>query len=94
MIQHMQRVLALVAKYDLEPLIWSDFIYKLLDETQVDRYYNPAFQLKAEAAATLPAGLTYVHWDYGSDTAEAYETVIDHHLAFCDLDHYVEQSSA
>lgn len=94
MIQHMQRVLALVAKYDLEPLIWSDFIYKLLDETQVDRYYNPAFQLKAEAAATLPAGLTYVHWDYGSDTAEAYETVIDHHLAFCDLDHYVLATGA
>ncbi|HFM6173065.1 TPA: family 20 glycosylhydrolase [Enterococcus faecium] len=94
MIQHMDRVLSIVDKYKMKPMIWSDFIYKLLDETGKDRYYNPDFKLKALAAKGLPAGLTYVHWDYGSDEVSSYEKVIDNHLKFCDIDHYVLASGA
>lgn len=94
MIEHLDRVLAIAASYGVKPMIWSDFIYKLLDETGIDRYYNPDFKLKKAAAGKLPENLTYVHWDYGSDAAASYEKVIDNHLQFCDIEHYTLASGA
>ncbi|KAF1291307.1 beta-N-acetylhexosaminidase [Candidatus Enterococcus leclercqii] len=89
MLEHMKRVLDLSVKHQLKAEIWSDFIYKLLDKTKADRYYNPLAQMDPQEMSRLPQGLTYVHWDYGSESVAEYEQVIQKHLAFCDREHYV-----
>ena len=89
MIHHINRVMAIVEKYDLEPIIWSDFIYKLLDKNNGTWLYDVQADIDDVKAKELPNHLTYVHWDYGGEDVAKYETVIDNHLKFCDLEHYV-----
>lgn len=89
MIEHLNRVIDITNRYHFTPLIWSDFVYKLLDTQNSDRLYNPDATISLENAQKLPQGLHYVHWDYGNEDVAKYGRVIDHHLQFCDLDHYM-----
>lgn len=89
MIEHIQAVEKIAKKHQLKVLIWSDFIYKLLDQTKSNGLYPLEAQINLAQAQRLPADLTYVHWDYGGEEVEKYEKVIQNHLEFCDPDHYI-----
>lgn len=92
--RHLQKVLNLVAQYDLKPIIWSDFIYRLLDKEQKPGYYPIDAIIDHEKAAQLPNNVTYVHWDYGGEELVRYEEAIKRHLQFSNLDHYVYAGAA
>lgn len=88
MIKHINSVLEIVKKYELKPIIWSDFIYKLLDTTNSSWLYNKDAVIDKDLAKNLPENLAYVHWDYGGEDVEQYEKVISKHLEFCEIDNY------
>lgn len=88
MIYHMNRVTDMVKAHGMKPLIWSDFIYKLLDQNNRQGLYALGVAIDTVKATELPDGLTYIHWDYGGEDVSKYEKAIGNHLEFCDLDHY------
>lgn len=92
--RHLHKVLELVEKYELEPIIWSDFIYRLLDKEQHGGYYPIQAVIDEEKAKQLPKYVTYVHWDYGGEDLPRYEEAMKRHFQFSDRDHYVYAGAA
>ena len=89
MIEHIKIVEQIAKKHEMHVLIWSDFIYKLLDQTKSEGLYSVDAQINKKNEQRLPADLTYVHGDYGGEDVKKYEQVIQNHLDFCDTDHYI-----
>lgn len=93
-LRHLEKVMDIVKAAGLEPMIWSDFVYKVLDTTNTSRLYYPDAKINAEYASKYPKDLTYVHWDYGCEEVAQYKKVITNHLDFCDKDHYMLATGA
>lgn len=64
-LRHLDKVVGMVKEAGLEPMIWSDFVYKILDTTNTSRLYYPEAKINSEYASKYPKNRTYVHWDYG-----------------------------
>ncbi|MGX7060196.1 beta-N-acetylhexosaminidase [Vagococcus humatus] len=79
---HLDKVLEIVDKYQLHPIIWSDFIYRVLDEKSQPELYSLNAELSKEKAKEMPKSLTYVFWDYGERQVENYQTRIANHQLF------------
>lgn len=93
-LRHLEKVVGMVKAAGLEPMIWSDFVYKVLDTTNTSRLYYPEAKINPEYATQYPKNLTYVHWDYGCEEVAQYKKVIANHLEFCDKDHYMLATGA
>lgn len=93
-LRHLEKVVDMVKSAGLEPMIWSDFVYKMLDTTNTSRLYYPEAKINPEYASKYPKDLTYVHWDYGCEEVAQYKKVIKNHLEFCDKDHYMLATGA
>lgn len=94
MLRHLEKVVEMVKTSGLEPIIWSDFVYKMLDMTNTSRLYYPGAEMNPEYSSKYPKDLTYVHWDYGCEDVEQYKKVIMNHLEFCDKDRYMLATGA
>lgn len=93
-LRHLDKVVGMVKEAGLEPMIWSDFVYKVLDTTNTSRLYYPEAKINSEYASKYPKNLTYVHWDYGCEEVAQYKKVISNHLKFCEKDNYMLATGA
>lgn len=93
-LRHLKKVLKIVENAEMEPLIWSDFIYKVLDKTKTSRLYYPDAEMDLDYIEKYPKNVTYVHWDYGCEDISQYKKVIRNHLEFCDTDNYMLATGA
>lgn len=61
MTEHLGKVLKIVEKYDLEPLMWSDMFYRATSKT--GDYYDPECEITPEMIEKIPA-VELTLWDY------------------------------
>ena len=57
MLRHLEKVLAITQKYDLEPMIWSDMFFRL-GSKQGD-YYDLEGQIPEDVIANIPQGVRF-----------------------------------
>ncbi|MBQ4517547.1 MAG: family 20 glycosylhydrolase [Clostridia bacterium] len=74
--EHVNRVKELCKKYDLEPQIWSDMIYKSCGGWD-DEYSKRAVITNAVREAVQ--GVSLMYWDYYQDNKEKYIDTITRH---------------
>ncbi|MBQ4316565.1 MAG: beta-N-acetylhexosaminidase [Oscillospiraceae bacterium] len=67
---HLHRVCGIAAKYDLEPMIWSDMFCKLA--MNIEDQYESADTSKILEKAKLPENTSLVYWDYYSTDYNRY----------------------
>lgn len=75
--EHLKKVQEIADKYGYESLIWSDMLFRLVNNGE---YYtdNPEI-LGPEAREALPEHVTPVYWDYYSIDKKQYDTMIEAH---------------
>lgn len=77
MLKHINKVMEIVRKYDLEPMMWSDMFFRLLNNGE---YYETDCEFAPELLNKIPEGLTFVYWDYYSEQKEIYDSMLRKHL--------------
>lgn len=77
MLRHLERVLAITKKYDLEPMIWSDMFFRLGSKT--GDYYDLDSQIPEDVIAKIPQGVRFVYWDYYHKDQAFYREWIKRH---------------
>jgi hypothetical protein len=77
MLRHLEKVVAITQKYDLEPMIWSDMFFRLGSKT--GDYYGLASQVPEDIAKRIPKGVRLVYWDYYHKEKDFYKEFIQRH---------------
>ncbi len=77
MIYHLNKVLEILQKYDLKPMIWSDMFFRAVSKTNA--YYDTDVVFTDEMKAKIPQNVQLVYWDYYHDTKDFYSKYIDLH---------------
>ena len=63
MLKHLDKVLELLAKYDYEPIMWSDMFFRF--EFNVNYYTgNTELNFSKELVNRIPKNIKLVYWDY------------------------------
>jgi hypothetical protein len=78
--EHLKRVLNIVKKHGLEPMIWSDMYFRAASEN--GDYYDEKAEITQELADTVPKGVQLVYWDYYHDDEQFYRNFIKLHEKF------------
>ncbi len=78
--QHLERVLEIVKKHNLQPMLWSDMYFRAASKT--GDYYDTASGIPQEVMASIPKGVQLVYWDYYHDNEEFYVNFIRRHREF------------
>lgn len=81
---HLEKVVSLCRELDLQPLVWSDFIYHTLDKKGLSGYYPVEAEIDEKKAKSMPKDVSYVYWDYGEFESEKYKKRIENHRLFSD----------
>ena len=77
---HLHRVCEIAAKYNLEPMIWSDMFYSLALGTHEYGSSENAEEILKKAA--LPENVSLVYWDYNGTDVERYKERLNVHKLF------------
>lgn len=75
--EHLARVTEITAKYNLEPMLWSDMFFRTASETH--DYYDKTVAFTEKDSNRIPAKTQLVYWDYYSYDLEAYRLMIRKH---------------
>lgn len=81
--RHMNDVAQLCRRRGLQPMIWSDMCLRPLSPR--DEYYDFADDVRPvtpELAASVPADISLVYWDYYHHTKQEYLTMIARHRQY------------
>lgn len=78
--EHLHRVLQITAKYDLNPMIWSDMYFRL-GSVEGD-YYDTNSVVPDHVIADMPKEMQYVYWDYYHSDPAFYKDYIQKHQKF------------
>ncbi|MDY6276403.1 MAG: beta-N-acetylhexosaminidase [Bacilli bacterium] len=81
--EHLKKVIEICHKYDLEPIIWGDMYFRLVNVT--GDYYSDK-QLTDEIKKMIPKDVTLIYWDYYHEHKETYDLMVEKYL---DLDNPV-----
>ncbi|WP_284140501.1 beta-N-acetylhexosaminidase [Virgibacillus sp. LDC-1] len=81
MINHLQKVLDITAKHDLNPMMWSDMLIKLASKSG-DAHYDLSTEIPQEMVEIMPENVTFTYWDYAHTNVEHYVAMIQKHKAF------------
>lgn len=76
MIQHLKKVISLAEKHGLQPMMWSDMLFRLVNGG--DYYFSEA-DPDQELQSTVPENVTLIYWDYYSEKKEIYDYMIQKH---------------
>ncbi len=79
--RHLERVCALLDKYEYEPLMWSDMFFSTVTD---HKYYAPKITLPEEWVKALPENVIPVYWDYYQTKQEPFEDMLDNHRQLSD----------
>ena len=71
MLEHIERVSEIAARYGLRPMMWDDMLYREANDTGMG-YFTSGVTLSKAELERLPKEMTYVYWDYYKADAEAY----------------------
>ncbi|HEY4538301.1 MAG TPA: beta-N-acetylhexosaminidase [Erysipelothrix sp.] len=74
---HLQKVMSLLDKYELKPMMWSDMFFRLGSKT--GDYYDLDTQIPQDMITQIPE-VEMVYWDYYHDEQSDYETLIARHF--------------
>ncbi|MHA0856848.1 family 20 glycosylhydrolase [Paenibacillus sp. CMAA1364] len=80
--EHVQQVLGITRKYDLQPMIWSDMYFNLLANDYQGHLYNVNADFSDDNMSKIPDGVQFVYWDYGRGDEQGYEKIYDMHEKF------------
>lgn len=75
--EHIERVCEIAAKYDFQPMMWSDMFFRLGSED--GDYYNKNADIPEWVPGRIPENLSMVYWDYYHDEREMYDGMIKGH---------------
>ncbi len=78
--EHLRRVIQITAKYDLQPMIWSDMYFRLGSKT--GDYYDTDSIVPDHIISDMPKEVQYVYWDYYHSDPEFYRDYIRKHKQF------------
>lgn len=78
MANHLDKVLEVVRRLDLKPMMWSDMFLKLAAGHDGD-YYDKETAIPEEMARRIPKDVDMVYWDYVHMETEDYTKVIANH---------------
>ena len=87
LLEHLDMVVKLCKKHDLQPQMWSDMFFRLLTQGAYGVEDEESASKLAKALAkeiTIPEGLELVYWDYYSTDPEHYKSIIAQHKAMTD----------
>lgn len=77
MIKHLNKVMEILNKYDLKPMMWSDMFFRAVSKT--NNYYDTSVVFSDEMIKMIPENVQLVYWDYYHDSKDFYEKYIDLH---------------
>lgn len=77
MSKHLEKVMEIVRKYDLEPMMWSDMFFRLGSET--GEYYDINCKMPDNIQELIPAEIDMVYWDYYTESDELYNAMFEAH---------------
>jgi len=80
MTNHLQRVLAITRRLQLQPMIWSDMYIRIGSKT--GDYYDEHAVIPKEVIENLPRDVKFVYWDYYHTDPAFYEKYIRLHQQF------------
>lgn len=75
--EHLNRVLAIVRKLGLEPMMWSDMFFRSLNAA--GEYYDTNIKLTDEVVKAIPQDVALVYWDYYHEDKDFYRKMLDNH---------------
>ncbi|OBZ14117.1 glycoside hydrolase [Bacillus sp. FJAT-27264] len=78
MTSHLEKVLEIVRRRGLEPMMWSDMFLKLASENGSE-YYDAETSIPEEMQRRIPKDVDMVYWDYVHTEAEEYEQLVAKH---------------
>ncbi|HEX7055948.1 MAG TPA: beta-N-acetylhexosaminidase [Bacilli bacterium] len=78
MTDHLRKVLDIVRKNGLKPMMWSDMFLKLASASGED-YYGADVEIPDEMANAIPSDVLMVYWDYFHTKVEDYVALINKH---------------
>lgn len=81
MVYHLNRVMEILNKHGLEPMMWSDMFFRAVSKT--NSYYDTSVVFTDEMKAMIPENVQLVYWDYYHDTKDFYEKYVDLHKTLC-----------
>ena len=76
--EHLYRVLQIVEKLGLEPMMWSDMFFRCANG---GKYYTKN-DLPDEIINSVPENLRQIYWDYYLNDEDVYEKMMIEHLRF------------
>ncbi|GAE32517.1 beta-N-acetylhexosaminidase [Halalkalibacter hemicellulosilyticus] len=82
MTNHLEKVLNIVDKYNLQATMWSDMFIKLASSKEGDRYYDLTSSIPNEVIEKTPKGVTFMYWDYHHTEVQEYTKMIQKHKSF------------
>lgn len=78
--EHLARVMEIVKKHNLQPMLWSDMYFRAASKT--GDYYDTTSGIPQEVMDSVPKGAQLVYWDYYHDNEEFYVDFIKRHREF------------
>ena len=78
---HLDKVNAIVEKYQFKPIIWSDMFFSLATKDAFYYIEDPDV-ITPEIAAIVPQNLSLTYWDYYADDKSRYDNMLAAHLHF------------
>lgn len=80
MVNHLERVLKIVEKHNLSPMMWSDMFIKFA--SQSGEHYDLSTEIPEDLIEMTPDNVTFMYWDYAHTQREEYVAMIQKHKAF------------
>ena len=74
MLEHLNRVNAIVQKYDMVPMIWDDMFYR--SHNANNDYYNFDEDLSEDDIAQVPRNIVLTYWDYYHNNENEYDQLL------------------
>ncbi|MBE7053312.1 MAG: beta-N-acetylhexosaminidase [Ruminococcaceae bacterium] len=73
--EHLEKVYAIVHKYDLRPMMWGDMFFRA--KSMTEEYYDTSIVFTDEDRKGIPDDLSLIYWDYYSTEVKHYEDMIN-----------------
>ncbi|MGI6610595.1 MAG: beta-N-acetylhexosaminidase [Limnochordia bacterium] len=80
MTEHLTRVLEIVERHGLQPMMWGDMFFRAVSESGA--YYDLDIKFTPEMLAAVPKGVELIAWDYYHNDEEFYREFIKRHREF------------
>ncbi|MFW6152686.1 MAG: family 20 glycosylhydrolase, partial [Verrucomicrobiota bacterium] len=74
---HLKKVVEIVNKHELQPMIWSDMYFRMGSES--NNYYDENCNIPDEISKDIPEEVSFVYWDYYHEEKDFYSEWIRRH---------------